>query len=60
MTSDSRMESTHWWIRLGTSDSDTSHVISANLAARLDNLGDFITWIADVTSFCKDKKGKRN
>ncbi|MGY4977549.1 subtype B tannase [Streptomyces sp. 900105755] len=32
--------SKHWWIRLGTSDSDTSHVISANLAARLDNLGD--------------------
>ncbi|MFG2940237.1 subtype B tannase [Streptomyces sp. NPDC048282] len=76
--------SKHWWIRLGTSDSDTSHVISANLAARLDNLGDdvnhlyywdqghgantdpgdFITWIADVTSFGKekgaDKKGKRN
>ncbi|MET9081055.1 subtype B tannase [Streptomyces sp. NPDC004237] len=76
--------SKHWWIRLGTSDSDTSHVIAANLAARLDNLGDdvnhlyywdqghgantdpgdFITWIADVTSFGKekgaDKKGKRN
>jgi len=32
--------SKHWWIRLGTNDSDTSHVISANLAARLDNLGD--------------------
>ncbi|RPE43007.1 hypothetical protein EDD90_6175 [Streptomyces sp. Ag109_O5-1] len=32
--------SRHWWIRLGTNDSDTSHVISANLAARLDNLGD--------------------
>ncbi|MEU9344540.1 subtype B tannase [Streptomyces sp. NPDC048278] len=32
--------SRHWWIRLGTSDSDTSHVVSANLAARLDNLGD--------------------
>ncbi|MBO4256895.1 Tat pathway signal sequence domain protein [Streptomyces griseorubiginosus] len=32
--------SKHWWIRLGTGDSDTSHVISANLAARLDNLGD--------------------
>ncbi|MEV6763630.1 subtype B tannase [Streptomyces sp. NPDC051105] len=30
----------HWWIRLGTNDTDTSHVISANLAARLDNLGD--------------------
>ncbi|MFJ9706444.1 subtype B tannase [Streptomyces sp. NPDC101234] len=32
--------SRHWWIRLGTNDSDTSHVISANLAARLDDLGD--------------------
>ncbi|MCI3270687.1 subtype B tannase [Streptomyces cylindrosporus] len=32
--------SKYWWIRLGTSDTDTSHVISANLAARLDNLGD--------------------
>ncbi|MGW4910028.1 subtype B tannase [Streptomyces sp. NPDC004270] len=32
--------SKHWWIRLGTNDTDTSHVISANLAARLDNLGD--------------------
>ncbi|MFD8724205.1 hypothetical protein ACFV2H_41175 [Streptomyces sp. NPDC059629] len=32
--------SRHWWIRLDTKDSDTSHVISANLAARLDNLGD--------------------
>ncbi|MFD4600085.1 subtype B tannase [Streptomyces sp. NPDC058464] len=72
--------SKHWWIRLGTSDSDTSHVISANLAARLDNLGDdvnhlyywdeghgantdpgdFITWIATVTSYGKGKKGKRN
>ncbi|WP_181805213.1 subtype B tannase [Streptomyces shenzhenensis] len=70
----------HWWIRLGTSDSDTSHVISANLAARLDNLGDdvdhlyywdqghgantdpgdFITWIATVTGYGKDGKGKRN
>ncbi|MFG2791484.1 subtype B tannase [Streptomyces sp. NPDC048419] len=30
----------HWWIRLGTSDSDTSHVVSANLAARLAGLGD--------------------
>ncbi|MFI6657456.1 subtype B tannase [Streptomyces sp. NPDC050523] len=32
--------SKHWWIRLGTNDSDTSHVISANLAARLHDLGD--------------------
>ncbi|MER5796366.1 subtype B tannase [Streptomyces sp. NPDC001980] len=32
--------SKHWWIRLGTSDTDTSHVISANLAAAVDNLGD--------------------
>ncbi|MEV7977164.1 subtype B tannase [Streptomyces sp. NPDC086519] len=72
--------SKHWWIRLGTSDSDTSHVISANLAARLDNLGDdvnhlyywdqghgantdpgdFITWIATVTGYDKDRTAKRN
>uniref|UniRef100_A0AAU3I5H0 Esterase n=1 Tax=Streptomyces sp. NBC_01393 TaxID=2903851 RepID=A0AAU3I5H0_9ACTN len=32
--------SKHWWIRLGTSDTDTSHVISTNLAAAVDNLGD--------------------
>lgn len=32
--------SKHWWIRLGTSDSDTSHVISANLAAAAAKLGD--------------------
>ncbi|MFI1035827.1 subtype B tannase [Streptomyces sp. NPDC020951] len=32
--------SKHWWIRLGTSDTDTSHVIAANLAAAVDNLGD--------------------
>jgi hypothetical protein len=32
--------SRHWWIRLGTKDSDTSLTISANLAAALDNLGD--------------------
>ncbi|GGS60596.1 subtype B tannase [Streptomyces griseoviridis] len=30
----------HWWIRLGTSDTDTSHVISANLAAAANSLGD--------------------
>ncbi|MGW0423167.1 subtype B tannase [Streptomyces sp. NPDC003015] len=32
--------SKHWWIRLGTNGTDTSHVISANLAARAENLGD--------------------
>ncbi|MEV6481331.1 subtype B tannase [Streptomyces sp. NPDC051576] len=32
--------SKHWWIRLGTSDSDTALTVSANLAAALDNLGD--------------------
>ncbi|MEU0227330.1 subtype B tannase [Streptomyces sp. NPDC006284] len=32
--------SKHWWIRLGTSDSDTSLTVSANLAAALDNIGD--------------------
>jgi hypothetical protein len=32
--------SKHWWIRLGTNDSDTSHVISANLAAAANGLGD--------------------
>ncbi|MFF7335325.1 subtype B tannase [Streptomyces sp. NPDC008150] len=35
-----RNRSRHWWIRLGTSDSDTSPTVSANLAAALDNLGD--------------------
>ncbi|MFD3479163.1 prolyl oligopeptidase family serine peptidase [Streptomyces sp. NPDC058695] len=30
----------HWWIRLGTKDSDTALNASANLAAALDNLGD--------------------
>ncbi|MFI1723097.1 subtype B tannase [Streptomyces sp. NPDC020489] len=30
----------HWWIRLGTNDTDTSHVISANLAAAAKALGD--------------------
>ncbi|MFG3289224.1 subtype B tannase [Streptomyces sp. NPDC048179] len=34
--------SKYWWIRLGTSDTDTSHIISSNLAARLDNLGDSV------------------
>ncbi|MFD5626516.1 subtype B tannase [Streptomyces sp. NPDC127072] len=32
--------SKHWWIRLGTKDSDTSLTVSANLAAAADNLGD--------------------
>ncbi|WP_283948453.1 subtype B tannase [Streptomyces panaciradicis] len=32
--------SKHWWIRLGTDDTDTSHVISANLAAAAAGLGD--------------------
>lgn len=30
----------HWWIRLGTKDSDTSLTVSANLAAALAGLGD--------------------
>ncbi|MPY56156.1 subtype B tannase [Streptomyces spongiae] len=32
--------SKHWWIRLGTNDTDTSHVVSANLAAAAKGLGD--------------------
>ncbi|MFG2426514.1 subtype B tannase [Streptomyces sp. NPDC048590] len=32
--------SRYWWIRLGTDDTDTSHVISANLAASASGLGD--------------------
>ncbi|MDH6450924.1 hypothetical protein M2156_004742 [Streptomyces sp. SAI-149] len=32
--------SKHWWIRLGTNDTDTSHVVSANLAAAAAGLGD--------------------
>ncbi|MFJ9629105.1 subtype B tannase [Streptomyces sp. NPDC101175] len=32
--------SKHWWIRLGTKDSDTSLTVAANLAARLGDLGD--------------------
>ncbi|GAA4811345.1 subtype B tannase [Streptomyces ziwulingensis] len=35
--------SRHWWIRLGTSDTDTSHVISANLAAAAHHLGDDVS-----------------
>ncbi|MEU5594423.1 subtype B tannase [Streptomyces sp. NPDC020298] len=30
----------HWWIRLGTKDSDTSLTVSANIAAAVGNLGD--------------------
>lgn len=30
----------HWWIRLGTKDSDTSLSVAANLATRLTALGD--------------------
>jgi acetyl esterase/lipase len=29
----------HWWIRLGTKDTDTALTVSANLAAKLDALG---------------------
>ncbi|WP_332875049.1 subtype B tannase [Streptomyces geranii] len=32
--------SKHWWIRLGTKDTDTSHTVAGNLHARLDQLGD--------------------
>ncbi|OXY95641.1 subtype B tannase [Streptomyces diastatochromogenes] len=32
--------SKHWWIRLGTKDSDTSLTVSANLAAAAAGLGD--------------------
>jgi hypothetical protein len=32
--------SKHWWIRLGTKDTDTSLTVSANLAAALDEIGD--------------------
>ncbi|MEV0177370.1 subtype B tannase [Streptomyces sp. NPDC050803] len=32
--------SKHWWIRLGTKDSDTSLTVSANLAAAANGLGD--------------------
>ncbi|MEU1178164.1 subtype B tannase [Streptomyces sp. NPDC005820] len=30
----------HWWIRVGTKDSDTSLSVAANLATRLTDLGD--------------------
>ncbi|GAA2444142.1 subtype B tannase [Streptomyces glaucus] len=32
--------SKHWWIRLGTSDTDTALTVAANLAMAVDNLGD--------------------
>ena len=32
--------SRHWWIRLGTKDSDTSLTVSANIAAAAVGLGD--------------------
>lgn len=32
--------SRHWWIRLGTKDTDTSHTVAGNLSARLTDLGD--------------------
>uniref|UniRef100_A0AAU2A296 Tat pathway signal protein n=1 Tax=Streptomyces sp. NBC_00093 TaxID=2975649 RepID=A0AAU2A296_9ACTN len=32
--------SKHWWIRLGTNDTDTSHTVAGNLHARLEQLGD--------------------
>ncbi|WP_307835262.1 hypothetical protein [Streptomyces adelaidensis] len=32
--------SKHWWIRLGTKDTDTSHTVAGNLHARLAQLGD--------------------
>lgn len=30
----------HWWIRVGTKDSDTSLSVVGNLAAKPENLGD--------------------
>ncbi|WP_454320953.1 subtype B tannase [Streptomyces phaeoluteigriseus] len=35
--------SRHWWIRLGTKDSDTSLTVSANLAAAAHGLGDDVS-----------------
>ncbi|WP_312884628.1 subtype B tannase [Nocardia barduliensis] len=32
----------HWWIRVGTKDTDTSLTIVGNLAASLENLGDHV------------------
>jgi len=40
--------SKHWWIRVGTKDSDTSLTVVGNLALSLENLGDdvdaFMYW----------------
>ncbi|MET7484947.1 subtype B tannase [Streptomyces sp. NPDC005538] len=35
----------HWWIRLGTNDTDTALTVSANLATALDNLGDDVNYL---------------
>ncbi|MFJ8107352.1 subtype B tannase [Streptomyces sp. NPDC096132] len=35
-----RARTKHWWIRLGTNDSDTAHTVSANIAAAAHTLGD--------------------
>lgn len=34
--------SKHWWIRLGTGDTDTAFTVSANLAAAAAGLGDTV------------------
>ena len=34
--------SRHWWIRVGTSDTDTALTVAGNLAAVADNLGDTV------------------
>ncbi|MFE6619363.1 hypothetical protein [Streptomyces sp. NPDC057740] len=34
------------WIRLGTNDSDTSHTVSANLAAAADGRGDDVSHLS--------------
>lgn len=35
-----RLRSKHWWVRLGTSDTDTALTVAANLAMAVDSLGD--------------------
>ena len=35
-----RKRAKHWWIRVGTKDTDTSMTVTVNLAASLANLGD--------------------
>lgn len=37
------VRSRHWWIRLGSADSDTSLTVSANLAAAAHQLGDEVS-----------------